>query len=39
MIDLRAIDNFLGAIWYAALIGVEYIKMAWCKWQNLGLEK
>nr|DAW59997.1 MAG TPA: hypothetical protein [Caudoviricetes sp.] len=35
MIDLRAIDDFLGAIWYATLIGLEYIKMAWCKWQNI----
>lgn len=35
VIDLRAIDDFLGAIWYATLIGLEYIKMAWCKWQNI----
>nr|DAM39236.1 MAG TPA: hypothetical protein [Caudoviricetes sp.] len=35
MINLRAIDDFLGAIWYAGLIGLEYIKMAWCKWQNI----
>ena len=35
VINLRAIDDFLGAIWYAGLIGFEYIKMAWCKWQNI----
>lgn len=32
---MRAIDDFLGAIWYASLIGLEYIKMAWSKWQNI----
>lgn len=39
MIDLRSVDDFLDAIWYAALIGIEYIKAGWGKWQNLGLEK
>lgn len=35
MIDLRSIDDFLGAIWYAALIGIECIKIGWDKWQNI----
>ena len=39
MIDLRSVDDFLDAIWYACLIGIEYLKIGWDKWQNLGLEK
>ena len=26
---MKAVDDFLGAIGYALLIGLEYIKMAW----------
>ena len=32
---VKAIDDFLGAVWYATLIGLEYIKMAWTRWQNI----
>lgn len=32
---MKAVDDFLGAIGYALLIGLEYIKMAWCTWQNI----
>lgn len=32
---VKAIDDFLGAIWYAGLIGIEYIKIGWDKWQNI----
>lgn len=32
---MKEIDNFLGAILYAALVGVEYVKMIWDRWQNI----
>lgn len=32
---MKAVDDFLGAIWYALLIGVEYIKIGWERWQNI----
>lgn len=32
---MKEIDAFLGAIWYALLIGFEYIKVGWDKWQNI----
>ena len=32
---VKFIDDFLGAIGYALLIGLEYIKMAWTRWQNI----
>lgn len=32
---MKEIDNFLGAILYATLVGVEYVKMIWDKWQNI----
>nr|DAY07764.1 MAG TPA: hypothetical protein [Caudoviricetes sp.] len=32
---MKAVDDFLGAIGYALLIGLEYIKMAWTRWQNI----
>nr|DAS11266.1 MAG TPA: hypothetical protein [Caudoviricetes sp.] len=35
MIDLRSVDDFLDAIWYACLIGLEYIRIAWTRWQNI----
>lgn len=30
-------EELAGAIYYAVLIAWEYIKIAWRKWQNLGL--
>lgn len=35
----RFVFNFTGAMYYAILIAWEYIKMAWIKWQNLGLRE
>lgn len=32
---VKFIDDFLGAMGYALLIGLEYIKMAWTRWQNI----
>lgn len=32
---MKEIDNFLGAILYAVLVGVEYVKMIWDRWQNI----
>lgn len=32
---MKAVDDFLGAIGYALLIGLEYIKIGWDKWQNI----
>lgn len=32
---VKVIDDFLGAIWYALLIGLEYIRIAWTRWQNI----
>lgn len=32
---IKEIDDFIMAVGYAILIGVEYIKMAWTRWQNI----
>ena len=32
---IKEIDNFIMAIGYFILIGVEYVKIAWIKWQNI----
>ena len=32
---VKFIDDFLGAMGYALLIGVEYIKIGWERWQNI----
>lgn len=32
-------EELAGAIYYAVLIAWEYIKMAWIKWQNVGLRE
>lgn len=35
----RYVYDITGALGYAVLIAWEYIKMAWIKWQNLGLRE
>lgn len=35
----RFVFNFTGAMYYAILIAWEYVKMAWIKWQDLGLRE
>ena len=32
---IKEIDNFIMDIIYVILIGVEYVKIAWIKWQNI----
>ena len=32
---IKEIDNFIMAIGYVVLIGFEYVKMVWAKWQNI----
>lgn len=32
---MKEIDNFIMALGYALLIGFEYIKTGWEKWQNI----
>lgn len=32
---IKEIDDFIMAVVYAILIGVEYVKIAWTKWQNI----
>ena len=32
---VKFIDDFLGAIGYALLIGLEYIRIVWTRWQNI----
>lgn len=32
-------EELVGAIYYAVLIAWEYIKIAWIKWQDLGLRE
>lgn len=35
MLIKQEIDNFIMAVGYVILIGVEYVKIAWIKWQNI----
>ncbi|MDU3430433.1 MAG: hypothetical protein E6005_03725 [Peptostreptococcus sp.] len=35
----KFVFNFTAALGYAILIAWEYIKIAWRKWQNLGLRE
>ncbi len=32
---MKEIDDFIMALGYVILIGFEYVKMAWTKWQNI----
>lgn len=32
---IKEIDDFIMAVGYGILIGVEYVKIAWTKWQNI----
>ena len=32
---IKEIDDFIMAVGYAILLGVEYVKIAWIKWQNI----
>jgi len=32
---IKEIDNFIMAVGYVILIGVEHVKIAWIKWQNI----